>query len=206
MRCYILAGGASRRMGTQKESLTLGGRSFLERVASAAAEAFEEAVLVTRSSSPAPPVSFAIGRILTDQPHDETAPIFGLHRALDDASARGADRSWILAVDYPLISAELLAYLRSQFESSDAEMFVPVVSGQPQMLCAGYAVTLLPAIRLRIDAGEYRIRGLAQSFRAQFLPEQAIASRFDPAGLRSVNTPEEFQELRRLHEEAHASR
>lgn len=205
MRCYILAGGDSRRMGMPKESLRFGGQTLLERVATAAATAFEETVLVVRSSSRAP-VSPPIGRILADRPHGETAPIFGLQRALEDAAEKGEARAWILAVDYPLVSAELLAYLRSQFDSSDAEMFVPVVSGQPQMLCAGYAVAVLPAVRSRIDADEFKIRGLAQSFRTQFLPEHVISSRFDPICLRSVNTPEEFEELRKLHEEAHASR
>jgi len=200
MRCYVLAGGGSRRMGAPKEMLRFGPRTLLQRVASAAAGAFDEVITVLRT-----PSSISSWRTIVDDPHGEAAAIFGLHRALRDAEEHGESRAWILAVDYPLISAELLAHFRSLFESGDVELLAPVSNGHPQMLCAGYAVSLRARIESRIARGEFALRGMAAQCRSRFLAEEAISARFGPDCLRSVNTPEEFQELRKRYEEAHAS-
>ena len=40
--------------------------------------------------------------------HEETAPIFGVQRALQDS---GSD-CFILAVDYPLVTSEVLRYIQ----------------------------------------------------------------------------------------------
>jgi molybdopterin-guanine dinucleotide biosynthesis protein A len=200
MRCYVLAGGGSHRMGAPKETLQLGAKTLLQRVTSAAADAFDEVVTVLRT-----PSSISTWRTVVDDPHGEAAAIFGLHRALRDAEEHGESRAWILAVDYPLMSTELLAHFRSLFESGDMELLVPVSNGHPQMLCAGYAVGLRPQIESRIATGEFALRGMAAQCRTQFLSEDAISARFGPDCLRSVNTPEEFQELRKRYEEAHAS-
>ena len=98
MNCYILIGGRSRRMGRPKEEL------FLDRVASAAAEVFERVIAVQRNGGAAASIE-----TIYESPHDDQAPVFGVARALEHAR----ERCFILAVDYPLITAAILRYLRA---------------------------------------------------------------------------------------------
>jgi molybdopterin-guanine dinucleotide biosynthesis protein A len=177
MNCYILIGGRSRRMGRPKEEL------FLDRVASTAAEVFENVIAVQRSGGAAASID-----TINESPHDDQAPVFGVARALQHA--RG--RCFILAVDYPLITAAILRYLRERFESSSAFLLAPIWSGKTQMLCAGYDPKLLPRMEQRIAAKRYDLRGLASESEAEILAEDELRAMFDGEPLMNVNTVEEW--------------
>jgi molybdopterin-guanine dinucleotide biosynthesis protein A len=175
MNCYILIGGRSRRMGVSKTAL------FLDRVAAAAAPVFEEVVAVQRrGGEPAPSL-----RTIFEPAHDDEAAVFGVARALADATGR----CFLLAVDYPLISVELLEYL-----ARDGR--VPVWNGRAQPLCAVWDCALLPRIEERIAAGIYDLHGLIEQ---EIIPEPELRARFPGEPLLNVNTPEELQEAERRH-------
>jgi molybdopterin-guanine dinucleotide biosynthesis protein A len=173
MNCYILIGGQSRRMGRPKEEL------FLDRVASAAAEVFEEVIAVQRHGAAAASIT-----TIYESPHDDQAPVFGVARALEHAR----ERCFILAVDYPLITVAILRYLRERFESSSALLLAPIWSGKTQMLCAGYDPELLPRIEQRVAAKRYDLRGLASESEAEILSEDELRAKFDGEPLMNVNT------------------
>ena len=177
MNCYILIGGRSRRMGRPKEEL------FLDRVANIAAEVFETVIAVQRSGGAAATIE-----TIYESPHDDQAPVFGVARALQDAG----DRCFILAVDYPLITAAILRFLRERFESSSALLLAPVWSSKTQMLCGGYDPELLPRIEQRIAARRYDLRGLASQSEAEILAEDELRKMFDGEPLMNVNTVEEW--------------
>jgi molybdopterin-guanine dinucleotide biosynthesis protein A len=173
MNCYILIGGRSRRMGRPKEEL------FLDRVANAAAEVFERVVAVQRNGGAAATIE-----TIFESPHDDQAPVFGVARAVEHAR----ERCFILAVDYPLITAPILRYLRERFESSPALLLAPIWSEKTQMLCAGYDPALLPRIEQRIAAKRYDLRGLASESEAEILPEDELRAKFEGEPLMNVNT------------------
>jgi len=189
MNCYILIGGRSRRMGRPKEEL------FLDRVASAAAEVFETVIAVQRNGGAAASIE-----TIYESPHGDQAPVFGVACALDHAR----ERCFVLAVDYPLITAAILRDLRERFESSSALLLAPIWSGKTQMLCAGYDSQLLPRIEERIAARRYDLRGLASESEAEILSEHDLRKQFDGEPLMNVNTAEEWsvasgQEEQTLH-------
>jgi len=177
MNCYILIGGQSRRMGRPKAEL------FLDRVARAAAEVFEDVIAVQRFGG----VAASIPTIYED-PHDDQAPVFGVACAL----AHARERCFILAVDYPLITPAVLKHLRERFERSDALLVAPVWSGKTQMLCAGYAPELLARIEQRVAAKRYDLRGLAGDDEAEILAEDELRTMFAGEPLMNVNTIEEW--------------
>src|SRR2546430_13105437 len=49
---------------------------------------------------------------------------------------------FVLAVDYPLVTAEVLRYIEGRFRRSAAPLVVPRWNGKLQMLCAGYSKAL----------------------------------------------------------------
>jgi molybdopterin-guanine dinucleotide biosynthesis protein A len=188
MNCYILVGGASKRMGKPKLNVPFAGTTFLDRVVTAARPVFDEVVAVQR---PAGPAINAL-RTIFEPDHDLQAPVFGLWRALEDAGAR----SFVLAIDYPLITAEVLRYLAGRASQSRRAMVVPRWNGKLQMLCAAYSPVILPRIAPRIAAGQLNLRGLTDDI--DIIEENELRERFAGEPLLNVNTPEELVEAERM--------
>ena len=169
MNCYILIGGSSSRMGRSKVAL------FLDRVAAAARGAFESVYAVQRAGGEAAPGVETI----FEAPHGESAPVFGVRRALEHARGRG----FILAVDDPRLTADFLRRLRARFEASDALLMAPRADDKLHVLCAGYDSALLPRIDERIAQGRLDLRGLVTDVIEE-----------DTDQLLNVNTPEDLHD------------
>ena len=183
MDCYVLVGGLSRRMGVPKASLDLGGVTFLSRVVAAASGAFGRVVAVERADG----IPVAGVTTIYETRHPDQAPIFGLARALSAAS----DKCFVLALDYPLLTAATLRELRARFEASPAPMLVPLHRGIPQTLCAGYSPAMREMIDGKIASRRYDLRSLVEL--AEFVPVEGDE-------WLNVNTPGELEEARRRHD------
>jgi molybdenum cofactor guanylyltransferase len=188
MNAYILIGGRSTRMGAEKASIDLGGRTILDRVASIAAEAFDAVFAVQRGGGD----DAVIVPTIREPEHDGTAPVWGVRTALEHARSK----CFVLAVDYPLLTAGLLSHLRDRFTASPARMLVPMWNDRAQTLCAGYDASLIPLLRSRMDAGRFDLRGLVDEAEAIVIPEVELRSRFRGEPLMNVNTPEELAAAR----------
>ena len=160
MNCYILVGGRSRRMGRSKAEL------FLERVLAAARPVFDEVIVIDREEEP-------------------RAPIFGIAEALRHAGAS----CFILAVDYPLITSEVLRYLRDT-------RALAMWNGNPQYLCAVWDIAILPRVEERIAEGRFDLHGLLEQ---EIIEESELRRRFGGEPLMNVNTPEELAAAERWY-------
>ena len=176
MNAYVLTGGRSRRMGESKAAL------FLGRVVDAASAVFDEIVAVAHPARPGPSLDARDDmRTIVDE---REGAIFGVVCALQDA--RG--EAFLLAVDYPLITPDVLRFLRD-----DGRM--PEWNGHPQPLCAVWDAAWLPRIEARIARGELDLRGAAET---EIIPESELRSRFAGEPLLNVNTPEEWERAQRF--------
>jgi molybdopterin-guanine dinucleotide biosynthesis protein A len=175
MNAYILIGGRSRRMGVSKTEL------FLERILAAALPVFDEVVAVQRSGGEA-----VVIRTIFEEPHEHDGAVFGVARALRDVQERGRTEGFVLAVDYPMITADVLRHLRDRGG-------VPVWDGRPQMLCAVWDVRTFPRIEERIARGQLDLHGLVDR---EMIPEGELRARFDGEPLRNVNTLEDWEAVR----------
>lgn len=187
---FILAGGASSRMGTDKARLVLDGKSFVERIA-------ESMVSITNLLSivSARPADAQLGLPRIADIHTGCGALGGLHAALTHARA-----SWALVVscDLPFVTGQLLARLASlRGDATDA--VAPVqADGRMQPLCALYArETCLGVAEELLRAGELRPRVLLKRVRAR-LVGFAELSDLDGAELFfvNVNTPGDFAQAR----------
>lgn len=183
MNCYVLTGGRSTRMGQSKAAL------FLDQVVAAAVTVFDRVIAVERHGGK--PLSIAT--IFEDE-HESVAPVFGVARALVDAPGP----CFILAVDFALIRSDVLSFLRSRFEKSNASMLVPVWDGVPQVLCAGYRTCISVPIAERIESGVYDLHGLVDDVDAEVIGEATLRVRFDGEPLMNVNTPEQLAAAERM--------
>jgi molybdenum cofactor guanylyltransferase len=187
MNCYLLVGGRSSRMGRPKADLPFAGATFLDRVAAAAKPVFDRLVAVQRAGGG----EVAGLPTIFEPPRQAQAPVFGVWRALEDAKAQ----CFILAIDYPLLTSDVLRYLAGRASQSAAEMVVPRWNGKLQMLCASYSASLLSRFEPRIAAGQLNLRSLTEDL--EVVEEEELRARFPGEPLMNVNTPEELREAAR---------
>jgi len=173
-------------MGRSKLEIELGGATFFDRAVSAANAAFDNVIAVQKPGGDA----LSIDTIF-EEPHDDEAAIFGVLAAVRHANAT----CFLLAVDYPLIDAEVLRYLRGRVARSSSSIVVPRWSGKLQMLCAGYAYDVEPVVAGHIAERRYDLRGLARG--AEIVEEEELRARFGGEPLLNVNTPEELESAMR---------
>ncbi len=184
MNGYVLIGGRSRRMGQSKTDL------FLPHALAVARLVFDDVYAVQRAGGQAA----SEVETIFEPAHRDEAPAFGVLRALEHA----AGRCFIMAVDYPLLTPEVLRYLAQRAEASSALLVAPRWDERLQILCAGYDGSMLgPRLAARIAAGRLDLKGLAADAESEVLQERELRARFEGEPLRNVNTPEEFQEAMR---------
>ena len=162
----VLAGGASRRMGTDKTRIVLGGRTLLERSIAAVRQAGAQRIVVVGREAnaeglPADVVAVAdsrpgsgpLGGIIDGLRHlawvtREAAPMAG--------ETLGGDVVVVVASDHPDHDPAELAYVASMLRAASAETaaVIPVVDGRDQTLHAAYRRWLAEPLASQFDAGE----------------------------------------------------
>jgi molybdopterin-guanine dinucleotide biosynthesis protein A len=187
---FILAGGASSRMGTDKSKLVLDGQTFIERVATALSGVTDTITVVGKGPANGQsklPTVFDI--------YEKWGALGGLHAAL---SACRADWAVVVACDLPFVTGALLARLLGL--RADFDVVVPVQhDGRPQPLCAVYRVG--PCLKIAeklIQSGEHRPLALLQSARTRWVAFGDLAD-LDGANrfFDNMNTPADYARARK---------
>ena len=185
MTVAILAGGESRRMGTDKAALQFGGVTLLERAARTALAAGLPALVVGRARPAGwqtPGVDFA----------PDASPGHGPLGGLETALRRAATPILALACDMPLLTGEALRWLCDQAASETDKQGLAVLNdGQWEPLFSVYTPMCLPLIASRLLAGRLSLHGLIES--GDFT--RVDAPGWVAAQLVNVNTPEDMEKL-----------
>ncbi|MGI8836570.1 MAG: molybdenum cofactor guanylyltransferase [Pyrinomonadaceae bacterium] len=184
---FILAGGESSRMGTDKSQLILDGKSFVERIATKLVTITKNVAVVGKPS----PASATLQHLPDVYP--KWGALGGVHTALASCAV-----PWclIVACDFPFVTAELfqrLASLRGDFAA-----VAPVQSdATPQPLCGFYQTRpCLKRAEQLIKSGERKPLALLQSVRTRWVPFAELqdlpgAERF----FDNINTPEDYDRI-----------
>ncbi|MCJ1960964.1 molybdenum cofactor guanylyltransferase [Novosphingobium mangrovi (ex Hu et al. 2023)] len=165
----VLAGGQSRRFGTDKALARFAGESLLERAVAQLQAWCDEVVVVGREDAPV--------AVLPDWPRAGMGPLAGLAGALRHAQEQAFASVLSAPVDCPLLPEDLLARL------SPAPAFLldqPVIGHWP---VAAFAA----ADAILMGEGRRSMRRLAESIGAR-----AVACE---GTLANVNTPEDLAAL-----------
>jgi molybdopterin-guanine dinucleotide biosynthesis protein A len=189
---FLLAGGRSSRMGTDKAFLQIDGDTLLARALERLHALTPEVCIV------GPVAKFAAhGRVVEDV-YTGRGPLAGIHAAL---SASATDLNLILAVDLPFVTEALLRFIVEQTRACDAVVTVPRIAGGFQPLCAVYRRAFAPLAAAALEAGQNKVDALFAVTSTRVL-EQSELSRFafSAAMFENLNTPED---LRRAIPEKH---
>jgi molybdopterin-guanine dinucleotide biosynthesis protein A len=169
----VLAGGASRRMGRDKATMTVGGVELATLALAAAAEVADLVVLVAPEGHPARRLA---RRLVTDPGRGPLAAVAAALAALD------ATHVLVLAGDHPGLRVELLAHLAGLAVGAEAvacrrgprlEPLVAVYERAPALALA--------RARLAEEAGDHSLAGLLAGLRTLVVEEPRWRA-FDPDG------------------------
>jgi molybdopterin-guanine dinucleotide biosynthesis protein A len=182
---FVLAGGKSSRMGSDKAFIELGGETLLYRALKVAGAVAEQARIV------GDPKKFsAFGRVVEDVYRDR-GPLGGIHAAL---SSSATDLNLMLAVDLPFVSQKFLEYLLWRARESDAMVTVPRTGGGFQPLCAVYRRGFAQIAEQSLRNGKNKIDSLFERVRTCVIKEEELArAGFSAEIFQNLNTPEELE-------------
>jgi molybdenum cofactor guanylyltransferase len=190
----VLAGGASRRMGTPKAQLVIGGQTLLARAVTAGVAAGAGEALVVGGLTDWVPNGGERAKWVPDRYPGE-GPLGGLVTGLEHATTE-----WMLLLSCDFVTPDADA-LRSlvNLRSQSTDVVIPD-TGRLEVLHALYRVSALEHLRIRFEAGERRM----QSVVANAVSERVLVVPAPPGSALArscadVDTPEQFQTALREH-------
>jgi len=186
---FVLVGGKSSRMGTNKALLSLNGSTLVERTKAIVAEVCEKVFLLGSRQLYA-----GFGECYEDI-YPECGPLGGIHVALVNSPT---PYSLITSVDTPFLSAEFLRYMVERAVNSSAMVTAPRVGGVVQPVCAVFSCNFLPVAEAALKAGKYKVEPLFPREQTLVLTEAEVKRFALPAEMfENLNTPEDFERARK---------
>jgi len=188
IEAFILAGGASTRMGTDKSLLLLDGQTFSQRIANSLLEVAGQVTIVGRGSED--PLLKSAADV-----YPQWGALGGVHAAL--AAAR-TEWALVVACDLPFVTAGLFRRLADLRQNHEA--VVPIQKdGRPQPLCSLYRIDpCLGRAQELIIAGKRRPLDLLKSVKTCWLPFADLQDLDEVEKFfLNINTPEDYYEATR---------
>lgn len=184
----VLAGGRSRRYGSDKAFAELGGVSLVHRAARTLLPLAGRVVVVANDLDR----HSLEGKPVRPDMVSGLGPLGGLHTAVAWAAEEAMRGVVVLATDMPFVPTPLLEDLASRLERGAA--VVPASHGPRgfEPLCAAYDVGCLPAIEAAIEEGDRAVISFFPAVDLRIVELARVASYGDPDTMFfNVNRPED---------------
>jgi molybdopterin-guanine dinucleotide biosynthesis protein A len=186
LAAFVLAGGKSSRMGTDKAFLEYQGRTLLARAIDLSKSVSGDVKIVGSLEK-----FGAYGPVVEDV-FSECGPLGGIHAALTNSVA---DLNLILAVDMPFVHTRFLKYLISQASGVNYTVVIPRSESRLQPLSAVYRRGFATIAEQALLAGRNKIGPLFGSVNVKVIDENELKrAGFSRDLFRNLNTPQELEE------------
>ncbi|MDC7228113.1 MAG: molybdenum cofactor guanylyltransferase [Spirochaetales bacterium] len=180
----ILAGGESRRFGSNKALAPFGDTTLIEHIISRLEPLFEEIIISANN----PEIYSRLGLPVCEDLLPETGPLAGLHAGL---KAAASDYVFVTACDMPYVTPDIIGQMRSILVKTNPDAIVPARNGFIEPFHGFYSKRLI----LEIEATEQSASGGMFSF-IQKVKSQALPCSDEKIFI-NINTPEKLDELNR---------
>jgi len=185
-RCtpVLLAGGASRRMGTCKALLEINSETMLARIRRQLS-GFERVLLSTGD----PSLTEGLSVEYTPDLYPGMGPLAGLHAAF---CAVDSEALLVLPCDLPFFTEQAVEYLLDCMPEDVDALVCMDSTGRVHPLCGIYRRSVLPALEARLQARELRVMSFLYSLNwkglqdAEILPDKLFLN---------VNSPEIYRQI-----------
>ena len=188
---FIIAGGKSSRMGTEKALLSVQGKTLIDHAIAQARSIAEDILIV------GPKEMFsAYGRIVADV-YKDCGPLGGIHAALGRTQT---DLNLMIAVDTPFVSKKFLAFLAEKAAQGSALVTLPRTADGLQPLCAIYRKEFLPVAEKALKEGRMKLDALFHPATTCVLDlenDEMKQRGFTATLFDNLNTREDYERVRR---------
>lgn len=194
----ILAGGKSKRFGSDKASALLKGQTFLDWSIESVADLSKKIVIVKATDQKL--VYKKQELLIRDDLYPERGPLAGIVTGFDSLDT---ELAVVIACDMPLIRPNLLAYIVDSMK--DYDVVVPRVNGLLQPLVAVYRREICKNKFLcDVENGENKIINSFDGLNVHEVDEDEIKL-IDPLlmSFYNANTPSDFQEIKNFVKREH---
>lgn len=178
----VLAGGKSRRMGSDKASLTIDGEAQLDRAIRMLGTHLDRVFVSTSPDQAGDPLRQKFEQIVDG--YENIGPVAGILSAMDQHPAV----SWlVLACDLPNIDDETISYLMDNASAEhEATAYHSVRDDLPEPLCAIYRPASRPSIDRFVGQGKNCPRKILINSPTKLLRQP------NPGALHNINSPEDL--------------
>ena len=192
--CIVLAGGKGLRLGQDKTSEAIGGKSLLERVVSRLASFNSDILAVTASKRAFPRLNgYPRLKTVTDIYLDK-GPLGGVYAGL---KATDSFYNLVVACDMPFLNQALLRYMVQV--SAGFDLVVPRLGELVEPLHAVYSKSCLAPIESLLKQGDLSMRQLFALVKVRYVEAEEI-DRFDPEHLSffNINNEADLERAKRI--------
>ena len=180
----VLAGGASRRFGSDKVTTPLDGRPLVHHALERIAQCVDEIVLVLAPHAAVPPLPPDITARITiaRDPTPHAGPLAGLATALDGIADTAPAIALVVGADMPRLAPAVMQLLVAKLEDEPATGAAILESDPPATLPMAIATDLATLAANALLAEDRRsLRALLDALNATTIPE-ATWRALDPDG------------------------
>lgn len=182
----IVAGGQSRRFGSDKAFSLYKGKPFFQHSLQAVSSFADEVVIVTSRALFPRFNALANMKVVEDiEEFKGCGPLAGIYTAMNECQAE-----WyaVLPVDVPLVTSSLVDCLVSKIDGT-YDAIVPVIGGKLQPLLALYRNSVRERIYDQLVSEEYKMGTILKGLSVLYLTEEEIGER---EAFHNINTKQDY--------------
>jgi len=180
----ILAGGQSKRMGTNKAFVRLNEKPLIDYSLDILREVTPHIILSVGSE----PFRYKNLPVVKDV-YPGCGPMGGIYSALRYSNT---DLNLVLSCDLPFVPADLLKFLTEEARNDDADVTLPVDEhGYWQTLCAVYRKSILPKMEEAVIQKNLKLKMIVSNVKSRIIPVGKTHKYYQSDAFLNMNTPED---------------
>ncbi|MBK7560862.1 MAG: molybdenum cofactor guanylyltransferase [Chitinophagaceae bacterium] len=179
---YILAGGKSARMGTDKGLMMFGGKAVIQHIIEQVQPAVSKLVIVTDNTA-----YEKFGAEIIPDSIKDIGPAGGIYSALTHSNTQ---QNFIVSCDMPFVTTAAIEFIVQHQSSS--QIILPVHNGHLEPLFGRYSKSCLPQWHALIQQGFLKLHELVTRFDLLKLNMDRNPLLTDTL-FENINTPEDFK-------------
>lgn len=178
----ILAGGLSKRMGTDKALIQHNGKTLLENAIEICKPACKSIIISSNN-----PEHGKYGHPLIADVIQDCGPIGGIYSCLEKSDT---DWNFVISVDTPFVTGDFIEFLLLQTGNFDA--VIPLHSGKTEPLIALYNKTCLTVMQSQIRLNQFKLQTALALLKTHFIEVDQWLNKTSLL-FKNLNRPEDLQ-------------
>ena len=177
---FILAGGQSSRMGTDKAVIMFKAKPMIEHVRGALSISFKNIILISNHIT-----HQSLGLPVIKDAFENIGPLGGIIAGLRHSQT---ELNLFMACDMPMVTPQIINALVEQTKPNSCT--TTSYNGKIETLCTLFPKSALPQLEEMVNDQRYRLYDVLDSLKAQVVDVSHLCS-FNPFA--NINTPEDLQ-------------